>query len=75
MDFETLWEVLGGLCPRDEFGALWTEVTSYIWQIVCSYLTAPAIERRQKAEGELRGPSELRTESQTAPPELARWCD
>ena len=36
--------------------AQWTEVSSYGWQIACSYFTAPAIERRQKAEGELRGP-------------------
>ena len=75
MDSDRLWDLLGGLCPREEFGVLWTEVTSYIWQIVCSYLTAPAIERRQKAEGELRGPSEHRAESRTAPPELAKSCD
>ena len=46
--------------PLDEFGALWTEVSSYIWQIACSYFTAPAIERRQKAEGELSGPPQTR---------------
>ena len=39
------------------------EVSSYLWQIICSYLTAPAIERRQQAEGELRGHPWTRSQS------------